>query len=62
MVGLGFNGLVKRFKKQGYALVGNVLRVVLKNGYFLPPGNEIPTFLNLSLDFSLKLLLFKYHG
>jgi hypothetical protein len=35
---------------------------VQEYGYFLPFGNEIPVFLNFSLDFGLKLLLFKYHG
>ena len=35
---------------------------VQKYGYFLPLGNEIPTFLNFLLDFGLKLWLFKYHG
>ena len=36
--------------------------MVKKNGYFLPSSNEIPIFLNLPLDFGLKLFLFKYHG
>jgi hypothetical protein len=41
---------------------GRYFVMVQKYAYFLPLGNEIQTFLNLYLEFGLKLWLFRYHG